>query len=90
MWYSLGRFFIEGLRTDSLMLGSFKMAQIVSIGMFLVGLFFFIRRLKVSRFEHLYNDSSIVLTDNKDDDKKSFYGQFNNNVSGCFVENCIF
>ena len=82
MWYSLGRFFIEGLRTDSLMLGSFKMAQIVSIGMFLVGLFFFIRRLKVSRFEHLYNESIVVLTDNKEDDnKKSFYGQFNNNVS---------
>lgn len=82
MWYSLGRFFIEGLRTDSLMLGSLKMAQIVSIGMFLVGLFFFIRRLKVSRFEHLYNESIVVLTDNKEDDsKKSFYGQFNNNVS---------
>ena len=30
--YSLGRFFIEGLRTDSLMLGSFRIAQLVSIG----------------------------------------------------------
>jgi phosphatidylglycerol:prolipoprotein diacylglycerol transferase len=29
--YSLGRFWIEGLRTDSLMLGSFRIAQIVSI-----------------------------------------------------------
>jgi phosphatidylglycerol:prolipoprotein diacylglycerol transferase len=56
MWYSLGRFFIEGLRTDSLMLGSIKMAQIVSIGMFLVGLFFFIRRLREGRFDHLYNE----------------------------------
>jgi phosphatidylglycerol:prolipoprotein diacylglycerol transferase len=28
--YSLGRFWIEGLRTDSLMLGSLKMAQIIS------------------------------------------------------------
>ena len=27
MWYSLGRFFIESLRTDSLMLGNFKVAQ---------------------------------------------------------------
>ena len=26
--YSLGRFFIEGMRTDSLMLGSIKMAQL--------------------------------------------------------------
>ena len=46
MWYGFGRFFIEGMRTDSLMLGSLKMAQIVSIGMFLVGLFFFIKRFK--------------------------------------------
>ena len=61
MWYSLGRFFIEGLREDSLMLGSFKMAQIVSIGMFLVGLFFFARRLRAGRFEHLYNGENVVV-----------------------------
>ncbi|MFO5526339.1 MAG: prolipoprotein diacylglyceryl transferase, partial [Cuspidothrix sp.] len=30
--YSLGRFWIEGLRTDSLMLGSLRMAQMVSLG----------------------------------------------------------
>lgn len=29
--YSLGRFFIEGLRTDSLMLGQFRVAQIISV-----------------------------------------------------------
>ncbi|MDO5725383.1 MAG: prolipoprotein diacylglyceryl transferase [Tissierellia bacterium] len=29
--YSLIRFFVEGLRTDSLMLGSFRVAQIVSV-----------------------------------------------------------
>ena len=29
--YSLGRFWIEGLRTDSLMLGSLKMAQVISL-----------------------------------------------------------
>lgn len=61
MWYSLGRFFIEGLREDSLMLGTFKMAQIMSIGMFLVGLFFFVRRLRVGRFEHLYNGENVVV-----------------------------
>ncbi len=55
MWYSLGRFFIEGMRQDSLMLGTLRMAQIVSIGMFLVGLYFFIRRLRGSRFDDLYH-----------------------------------
>jgi phosphatidylglycerol:prolipoprotein diacylglycerol transferase len=30
--YSLGRFWVEGLRTDSLMLGSLRVAQLVSVG----------------------------------------------------------
>ncbi len=30
IWYSAGRFFIEGLRTDSAMLGNFRMAQLLS------------------------------------------------------------
>lgn len=42
MWYSVGRVFIESLRTDSLMLGSFKVAQIISIIMFVVGLLIFL------------------------------------------------
>lgn len=62
MWYSLGRFFFEGLRTDSLMLGSLKMAQIVSIGMFALGLFLFVRRLRGGRFDNLYNEGELVET----------------------------
>ena len=38
MWYSVVRFFIESMRTDSLMLGSLKMAQVISILLFIVGL----------------------------------------------------
>ncbi len=34
--YSIGRFFIEGLRTDSLMLGNFRIAQLVSLSGILV------------------------------------------------------
>jgi phosphatidylglycerol:prolipoprotein diacylglycerol transferase len=36
--YSLGRFWIEGLRTDSLMIGPLRMAQIVSLGEITLGL----------------------------------------------------
>jgi phosphatidylglycerol:prolipoprotein diacylglycerol transferase len=63
MWYSLGRFFLEGMRDSkyNLMFGNLKAAQIVSIGMFIVGLFFFIRRFKSSRFEFLYNDESVSV-----------------------------
>lgn len=38
MIYGLGRFFIEGLRTDSLMLGNFRVAQLISIFMILIAL----------------------------------------------------
>jgi phosphatidylglycerol:prolipoprotein diacylglycerol transferase len=37
--YSLGRFWIEGLRTDSLMLGPLRIAQMVSLGGMTLGLF---------------------------------------------------
>ena len=38
IWYGIVRFFIESLRTDSLMLGSFKMAQIIGVPMIIIGL----------------------------------------------------
>ncbi|MFW6287275.1 MAG: prolipoprotein diacylglyceryl transferase [bacterium] len=37
--YSIGRFYIEGLRTDSLMMGSFRVAQIISILFVVTGSF---------------------------------------------------
>ena len=36
--YSIGRFFIEGLRTDSLMFGSFRVAQLISTLMIASGI----------------------------------------------------
>lgn len=45
--YSIGRFFIEGLRTDSLMLGPFRVAQLVSaagIILWLLLLLFYYRK----------------------------------------------
>lgn len=46
IWYGLIRFFIESLRTDSLMLGSLKMAQIVSIAMIGIGIITWIHSKK--------------------------------------------
>lgn len=40
MLYSVGRFFIEGLRTDSLMLGPFRIAQIFSVLAVVLGAMF--------------------------------------------------
>ena len=47
MWYSFIRFIIEGMRLDSLMLGPIRVAQLVSVVLFIVGVYFvFIRRNK--------------------------------------------
>ena len=47
-WYSIGRFFIEGLRTDSLMLTSnIRVAQLVSILLILISISLIVyRRIK--------------------------------------------
>lgn len=48
--YSIGRFFVEGLRTDSLMLGPFRIAQVVSIiAIILAAIFLFINTKKQQR-----------------------------------------
>ncbi len=47
--YSIGRFFVEGLRTDSLMLGSLRAAQVVSVILVVlsaVGLWLMLRKTK--------------------------------------------
>ncbi|MDV3428521.1 MAG: prolipoprotein diacylglyceryl transferase [Bacillota bacterium] len=42
--YSLGRFFIEGLRTDSLMIGPFRIAQLISLsGILIFILYLFVK-----------------------------------------------
>ncbi|WP_404475894.1 prolipoprotein diacylglyceryl transferase [Staphylococcus pseudoxylosus] len=48
IWYSIGRFFVEGMRTDSLMLTSdIRVAQLMSIILILVGIIIMIiRRVK--------------------------------------------
>lgn len=49
MWYSLARFFIESLRTDSLMLGPLKIAQVVSILLFALGAYLVFHKEKDTR-----------------------------------------
>ncbi len=44
-WYGLGRLLIEGLRTDSLMLGPIKIAQVVSLVFIITGIVLFFYNL---------------------------------------------
>lgn len=53
MWYSFVRFFIEGMRTDSLMIGSIRIAQLISIMLFIIGLYLFKRENKDTRVKRL-------------------------------------
>lgn len=56
VWYGMTRFIIESLRTDSLMLGSFKVAQIVSVILFIIGLILIFMYMGKSKFENRYDD----------------------------------
>ena len=56
MWYSVGRFFIEALRTDSFMFGNLKVAQIVSIVLAIIGFLLFFWSNRGSVFDNQYND----------------------------------
>lgn len=56
IWYSIGRLIVEGMRTDSLMLGNFRMAQIVSILCVTIGVLMLIFCKKGTRFDNLYKE----------------------------------
>ncbi len=63
MWYSIGRIFIEGLRTDSLMFGNFKVAQIVSVLLAIIGFLLFFWANRGSIFNNQYNDRNNIEED---------------------------
>lgn len=59
IWYSVGRYFIEGMRTDSLMLMQYlRMAQIISIVLIAIGAAVLIYRRKKGLAELRYQDLS--------------------------------
>ncbi|QFK72822.1 prolipoprotein diacylglyceryl transferase [Pradoshia sp. D12] len=57
IWYSIGRYFIEGMRTDSLMLfGEFRMAQVLSLSLIIGGIILLVVRRKMGYSEKKYLD----------------------------------
>ncbi|OIU69595.1 prolipoprotein diacylglyceryl transferase [Rossellomorea aquimaris] len=59
IWYSIGRFFVEGMRTDSLMLTEFlRIAQVISLVLIVVAAALIIFRRKSGLARHAYNDKS--------------------------------
>ena len=56
IWYGIGRYLIESLRTDALMAGGFKIAQLVSILLVVVGLIFVVKGLFNHDLDDNYNN----------------------------------
>ncbi|EGQ20252.1 prolipoprotein diacylglyceryl transferase [Sporosarcina newyorkensis 2681] len=57
IWYSIGRFFIEGMRTDSLyVIGSLRAAQLVSVAGVIIGITIWLYRRYVMKVNENYED----------------------------------
>lgn len=59
IWYGIGRFIIESLRTDSLMLGNIKIAQLVSVGLVIIGIIIIIIKGKGFKLDSQYNQVDV-------------------------------
>ena len=62
LWYSIGRLYIESLRMDSLMISNFKVAQLVSIILIILGIYLIIRP-KIKKNTKIYNDKNTTRTE---------------------------
>ncbi len=58
IWYGIGRFLIESSRLDSLMIANIKVAQIVSVIMFIFGLILLIVKFNKKGLDSMYNDDN--------------------------------
>ncbi|MEW4223957.1 prolipoprotein diacylglyceryl transferase [Rossellomorea marisflavi] len=54
--YSIGRFFVEGMRTDSLMLGDFRFAQVISVALIVAAIVTMIYRRKTGLANQYYEE----------------------------------
>ncbi|MDL4839279.1 prolipoprotein diacylglyceryl transferase [Aquibacillus rhizosphaerae] len=60
IWYSIGRYFIEGMRTDSLyIIGNLRTAQVISIILVVIGIAIIIYRRKSGQADKKYNGKKI-------------------------------
>lgn len=68
-WYGLGRMFIEGLRTDSLMVGSFRISQLIGFACFIIGsILLIVLGIANSRKKAKNNDIDVTTAESIDGD----------------------
>ena len=75
-WYGFGRFFIEGLRTDSLTLGKIRISQMVAALAFIICitlLLYFLKKNKVRKeelpYEAMFKEQMDDITDEEQNDE---------------------
>lgn len=67
IWYGIGRFWIEGLRTDSLYIGPLRVSQILSLILIFVGLgIVFWTRVKGKESVPFYTDNRLPILRNEE------------------------
>lgn len=72
-WYGLGRFFIEGNRSDSLMAGSLKISQIVAAVCFICGITLFIvfkiitKKKKIPLYVNTERSKELIAKEKQDE-----------------------
>jgi len=72
IWYGFGRMLIEGLRTDSLMLGPIRISQLVGLLSCVAGVILFIFLLKQSqKTEKIIETAKAHTCENQDEDGKN-------------------
>lgn len=59
IWYGVGRFLIEILRTDSLMFQGMKVAQLVSVFLFVVGILLLFLKGRGPKLDNLYSEEEL-------------------------------
>ena len=71
-WYGFGRFLIEGLRTDSLYVGPFRISQVIGLVSFVAGVFFlvFLYFKKGRGAQPILETEGTVIKKNKITDKE--------------------
>lgn len=58
VWYGTGRFFIEGLRADSLYIGTFRISQLVSLAVVLLGIIFLVKKCSEKRKKQSFGEET--------------------------------
>lgn len=68
VWYGIGRVLVEGLRTDSLMVGSFRLAQCIGVATALLGVALFVI---LQLYKTLTPDRKPVLAEGEEEKEKN-------------------